>query len=108
MRRPAGGVAAVMVMALFASGCGGTTLAEDDPRGQEACDQLNQALRHLDDFDQYAGNLSLASQAAAHAKTKAIADTVVPTEGLAVLPTVHAKDLHAACEDADVEMRKLE
>lgn len=103
MTRAGIALAAGSVMAV--SGCGGSSLADDDPRGQEACDAVIEAIRFEGDTEQYTGQLLIAGQAAEKAKTEAIKSTVgEPIEGLEDFPIVDAEALYAACEEEGVEM----
>lgn len=99
-----GGLAVVIALAVtLVLVLGGGKNLDDDPRGEEACKQLEQSIRYGGDTEVEMGSLLLAGKAAAKARTEEIRDTVEVVEGLEDFPIADRDELQAACEDYGYE-----
>lgn len=93
--------------ALLLQGCGGESL-ENDPRGQEACDQLVQSVEYDGDAEIQMGSLLAAGEAALKARNEDIRAAATPlaedVEELEGFALVDQDALRDACENAGVEV----
>lgn len=92
---------AAVLFALTLTACGDYDLAEDDPKGAEACSLLAEALRNEDDTAAALLSSFASGAAASEAKTPTIREAVVDVGGSLKADPVK---MVAACRTAGVTM----
>lgn len=95
-------LAAIVLFTLTLAACGGgSSLADTDPKGAEACSQLADAFANKDDTSAAIRGSFASGKAAGEAKTAAIREAVLDVGGSSA---ADPGPMVAACRAAGVEM----